>query len=727
MTASQPYGAHALDYFDAGWFPLPLPAGEKNPPPWGRTGRPSLGNEPDRDALESERSAHAGWNIGVRMPSGVIGLDVDAYDGKPGAQTLADLVAELGELPGTAVSTSRDDSVSGIRFFRVPAGTEFIGSEPGIEIIQPHHRYAVVWPSVHPSGGIYRWSCGSVPKVSELPELPAAWVERLRAESRDRTEAQDVSVSQAEAFVNELPEGEPCRRIRRVLDDALEDLRSGGSRHDAVLKGSMSIMNLANFGHVGGRTALAELNARFKDATAGEDREDEWKRILIGAVSKQDPVLVERSCCTPDAPDAPEFWSARPVLAHVHQFARARRAAPWAVLGAVLAHAVAAVPPTVVLPPLTGSVGSLNIFTALTGPSGAGKGAAIGVARDAVRIIEPDVFSDDDSRPDVFMTKLGTGQGITRAFMELTPVDPEKPSGPKRWTQVRDRALFTNSEIDNITAHANQTAATLMSELRSAFSGEMLGQLYAANDKNVQVPGHAYRLCLIVGVQPVKAKALFDDATGGTPQRFLWFPVRDPDRPDAPPACPEPWTWRLPDLPGDRVVIDVCEVARLEIDADFLARQDADDSDDLDAHAMFTRLKIAAAFGLLEGRLEVNEEDWELASAVMDASTRTRKGIVAALRSETAQQSAAKRKEAVQTAVEVETATEELKIEKAEKRALTVLRKRGGWFAAGKLAAEAGSAYREHLKTALDRLIDQGEVESQESDNTVKFRILEES
>ena len=47
-------------------------------------------------------------------------MDVDAYGGKPGAETLARLEAELGSLPQTLMSASRTDGRSGIRWFTAP-------------------------------------------------------------------------------------------------------------------------------------------------------------------------------------------------------------------------------------------------------------------------------------------------------------------------------------------------------------------------------------------------------------------------------------------------------------------------------------------------------------------------------------------------------------------------------------------------------------------------------
>lgn len=83
------------------------------------------------------------------------------------------------------------------------------------------------------------------------------------------------------------------------------------------------------------------------------------------------------------------FWGTRPVLGHLHAFARARRVAPWALLGVTLARVIAVVPPGVVLPAMVGSHGSLNLFVGIVGRSGAGKGTAESAAADAVPLPGP--------------------------------------------------------------------------------------------------------------------------------------------------------------------------------------------------------------------------------------------------------------------------------------------------------------------------------------------------
>ena len=55
--------------------------------------------------------------------------------------------------------------------------------------------------------------------------------------------------------------------------------------------------------------------------------------------------------------------------------------------------------------------------------------------------------------------------------------------------------------------------------------------------------------------------------------------------------------------------------------------------DPLDGHLMLTRLKVAAALAVLDGRTAVNRDDWRLSSYVMQRSKQSRDECVAALKS----------------------------------------------------------------------------------------------
>jgi P4 family phage/plasmid primase-like protien len=187
IQITHPYAQAARGYRAAGWQgALPI-IGKQDGLPTGYTGR--QGAWPDDHQVEQWITARGADNICLRLPADVIGIDVDAYDGRRGLQTIDWLTEQTGvELPGTWTSSSRSDG-SGIRFFRVPEVVNWVsdlGHDSGVEIVRYAHRYAVIWPSVHPqTGGRYTWRTPEgrvvdrIPHVEELEALPVEWITAL--------------------------------------------------------------------------------------------------------------------------------------------------------------------------------------------------------------------------------------------------------------------------------------------------------------------------------------------------------------------------------------------------------------------------------------------------------------------------------------------------------------------------------------------------------------------
>lgn len=306
---SGPYAQAAGDYWAAGWRSvLPLPARAKKSPPhdytgWNGTLVPSW---PDVMAWAEQRPD---GNICLRLPLGVIGLDVDNYDTKLGAVSLEAKEHQWGALPATWRTTSRDDGVSGIRLYRVPvpAGAadlprslDWPGSfGPGTETIHYGHRYVVAPPSVHPdTERAYRWinPDGVVsmapPRIAELPELPWAWVVGL-TQGREARAYQGAGMDEPEikAWLDEHGQGEPCGPMSDVADHMLEEMHDGAHESLAQL---MRLVGLAAVGHQGLLTVLPELRRQFiaevtsRPAARADEAElgEEWRRSLFGAVDK---------------------------------------------------------------------------------------------------------------------------------------------------------------------------------------------------------------------------------------------------------------------------------------------------------------------------------------------------------------------------------------------------------------------------------------------------------
>lgn len=391
--------------------------------------------------------------------------------------------------------------------------------------------------------------------------------------------------------------------------------------------------------------------------------------------------------------DDEPFWTARPELDHIRTYARARRACPWAVLGVVLARVIVATPRWVVLPPLVGADASLNLYVALVATSGGGKGASEACAADAVQVGRIDSAG------------VGSGEGIAHLFLRREKNDV---------VQHREAVLMRVAEIDTLAALGDRKGATLLPELRKAWSGEDLGFAYADPTKALPLLAHTYRLCMVAGVQPGRAQWVLDDADGGTPQRFLWLPAVDPDAPDVPPACPPPLHWIAPRWPTadaftERSTLRVCDTARATIDQARLARLRGE-GDALDGHALLARLKTAAALAILNGRAEVADDDWQLSEYVSAISEITREGIISHLRREAAFKNAAKAEAEATRAITITERQDAEALKKTCSYILRKLRQNPDGMTRSQFAHGLAAPRRGVLDAALEGLVDTGQI-----------------
>lgn len=293
------------DYRRAGWHgTIPLPARRKKHPPQGFTGE--AGAWPSyADCLAWADGPEGQGNIALRLPHNVLGIDVDDYGDKPGAQTLTQAEQRHGPLPATWTTTSRTDHASGIRLFRVPENLAWPGElGPGTELIQHRHRYAVVWPSVHPENRAYRWitpdgaTTTNVPDPDQLPPLPDTWTQALTGgREQTGTPRSTYTSAQTRTWILERhgTADPPCARMQRAITATLTEIRGPGSTHNAARDGALRAVRLAEQGHSGLAGALAAIHRDFTaDVTrphrAGETRaprqaETEWAQLVTSAVN----------------------------------------------------------------------------------------------------------------------------------------------------------------------------------------------------------------------------------------------------------------------------------------------------------------------------------------------------------------------------------------------------------------------------------------------------------
>ena len=658
-----PYVSTAGEYLDAGWWPVPCDAkqllvrGVS-----GHAGRPVT-----RTDVAAWSTQFPTANVAVRLPGDVVCLDYDAYDDKPGADTMAAMVAEHGPLPPTVVATARA-LPSGRYLYKVPNGTRLrsvVGA--GVEVCQRHHRYVVAWPSVHHSGAGVEWIdetsgeiLDTIPEPGDLPDLPWSWLEALSASGSGEVAA-SVDDDAVIAWCERHTESRRPGWLDVVLDDARRRIGDGEARHDATVRAACQIAREATAGAYDAGTAIAQLVALWGDVMDDPARTTEiadtigWavgqldtdtSRTRVAEIRKKLADVTVSHQGTEGSDDALdvlrlplEFWSESSVLEHVRAAALARMCPPDAVLAVVLARVAALTSHTVELPPNVGGAVGLSLLTGLVGPPEAGKSSSTGTGRDLV--LAPSGHTIADGLP------LGSGEGLSEVlFGMVTEDDPQTGKPTKVRRQVRHSALVAVDEGTLLAELSQRRGSTTLTTLRSIFTHGTIGATNATAERNRVVAGTDYVYGVVVGIQPALAGPLFEPAAigAGTPQRFLWVWCVDPTlTPDRLP-WPGPLDWTPPG-PGDlaplrhsepgakiRHRLPVPDDVSDEIRRTIHAARTGGDTDPLDAHRMLLRLKIAALLGILDDRLEVTDDDWRLAGTITTTSANVRRHVLGTLR-----------------------------------------------------------------------------------------------
>lgn len=332
-----------------------------------------------------------------------------------------------------------------------------------------------------------------------------------------------------------------------------------------------------------------------------------------------------------------QFWK-RDTHDHIRQAAWSRGRSADVVFYATLARLAAMVSPHARLDAGLGP-GSLNLFVAIVGKSSSGKSTGTAVARELIAV-PPYLTQAGKFRDGI---GVGTGEGLAEAYMgyetrenfDLKP-DGKPAKAEKVRAQVRENVFVYIDEGQSLTQMVSRTGATIGPTLRSAWAGELLGQANAREETTRHLPAGSYALGMVIGYQPETAQPLLADAAPGTPQRFLWATATDPHVPQEQPRHPGPlridltWSSGLAGSPWTGV-IGYADAIRRELWERNLARVRGETADDneLDAHASFMWCKVAALLAILDGRWNVDEEDWKLAKMVWDTSCAVRDDLVA--------------------------------------------------------------------------------------------------
>jgi hypothetical protein len=295
-----PFRVSALGYRELGWLGV-IPVtrrGTKAPLAPGITGHD--GTDADEELLAELIRTYPWGNVGLRPPFDILGIDVDAYDGKGGGRKLRSLYGRLGPLPTTWRSTSRapEDMVSGIYLFRAPRkpGWKWVsdlGTGSGVEIVQRHHRFVTVEPSLHNSTGRpYRWWRGDreadAPAPRELPTLPVAWGRYLLSSRRFRAGGTATGPETAEWY-GRVSGGAMCDGMEKSARDEAARVQAAaelGGLHEALRKATFRLCLSAAEGHTGLGLALRTVETEFARARRDRSLRSEWEGAVKSAMAK---------------------------------------------------------------------------------------------------------------------------------------------------------------------------------------------------------------------------------------------------------------------------------------------------------------------------------------------------------------------------------------------------------------------------------------------------------
>lgn len=552
------------------------------------------------------------------------------------------------------------------------------------------------------------------------------------------------------------PAGEVLQRVQQLCDELNQ--APEGSGNDTAARIAFMVGQYVGAGQLDRAEAIAALENSVAGWGYRNPRDfDGMCRTIAGQVDKgsESPRAWEASYSSMDLDDwatepneqpaeqpkvvkplnlPEEFWTARPVLGHIRQAAYSWGKPADVAFYGVLARLSSMLPPQVQFQSGLNPNGSLNCFVAVVGPSGIGKSSSQFIAKGLLGT--PGHLNEDEYRDDM---PIGTGQGLIEAFHGYVDVEEDytdakgNPKTRKKQVkkQVRDNVLLAVDEGEALFREAaNKTSITLPT-LRSAWSGATLGQTNASAETTRRLQAGRYSLGLVVGFQMSTAQPLLDDVAGGTPQRFLWCTVTDPNVPDRPPAHPgaldlaftKPWGDNGKAYMIDHTQISFAQEIKDELWSENVAktRGEVTAGNPLDAHRPMTLCKVASLLALLDGRRLVTVEDWALAKMVWETSCAVRDSVVAygqeeaRLVEETALRKHVKRELTTLDATEKRA---EIKADRAVDRVARGIAKKvaeGGSMTRGALNRALRGSDRIHLSDALvyavekGWLIDQGE------------------
>lgn len=316
-----------------------------------------------------------------------------------------------------------------------------------------------------------------------------------------------------------------------------------------------------------------------------------------------------------------EFWYSRPELRSIYENSRRTMIAPWSALGLAICRSLVSIPHWVNYQSFMGTA-PLNIGLVNIGDSGGGKSRLGGLVDMALPFT-------GTFPPDFTQFEVGSGEAIADVYAHPAEKDDAVyKKGDLIWHNSSHARLFSFDEVGRMFKMGNRdSGSTIFEYVKQGLSGGPLGRHLAKGAGTMLNPGD-YRFAFVTNAQPSRSGVLLnqDEIEGGFPGRLLWFETRDPravvERDDSPMVPHE-----IPSIHWGAV-----NVVRALPQMDEAHRRDrelyhTDQRDPIDGHLNLLRAKVAIALMRLNDRMELSDEDWDLAGVVIDESVRVRKWV----------------------------------------------------------------------------------------------------
>jgi len=405
-----------------------------------------------------------------------------------------------------------------------------------------------------------------------------------------------------------------------------------------------------------------------------------------------------------------------PGLDKVAKAAKARGVNPWGVLGAVMAWVAADIPPEVTTLSEEKGKGTFNLFVALCGQPGTGKGLTARLGSELVRReVRGNFITAGYNKPVRGM--VGSPEGMISALRPRTPADDDDDEDDQPAQLAR--VIFVIDEMNRLYGERRTQESTQEGTLLSMWSNENVGVMRKHEKDTLIVDEWTYRACFLVGAQAKWVHRLASETSAGLAQRWLYLPAATTHvkRPELG-RKRNTTVAQLPtiDIPAEvwgattPVVIDDFVQYCMELQAYYIRQADADKRpvDPFKVHRAYNQARVAAALSVItRGRLEVSNEAWHLAGAVMDVSDLTRERI-------SREYEHRERRDRVEAAADKVGIHDDAVVRNAEKRIVRALKDNGGAMPGGKVRNALSKPQREVSEQAVSNLKQSGAISIEE-------------